>query len=263
MPAIQLELLNTKSFQAARFEAAIVPIGACESHGDHMPFGTDALTAHALALKVAEGLQKTVVLPALPFGMSDHYRHKPMCISLSSDTQTRVIKDILLSLRHWGIKRVLILNGHDGNIPVAETAARDVKVAHRDMSIGIFDWWVILKDMLPPGTFEVWNGFGHAGEVETSIGLALFPELMNMREARGQIPTRLDPFVKEIWTFDELTSYGATGAPERATPEKGHRIVTAVVDYLTRYMLDFEQRPLDYKPAEAAIYAAIDAARRG
>ena len=185
MGTVQLELLSTKDFAAAGFTAAIVPMGACESHGDHMPFGTDGMTAHALAVRIAEQLEQTVVLPPNYLGMSAHYRHKPMCVSLSSDTQGRVIRDLLESLHHWGIDRVLLLNAHDGNIPSIEIAARDVKISHPEMSIATIDWWVIVNQRLPKGTFEVWDGWGHAGEVETSIGLALFPELMDMSEARG------------------------------------------------------------------------------
>jgi creatinine amidohydrolase len=165
----------------AKFDTAIFPIGACESHGDHMPFGTDGLTAHALSVRIAQQCEKTFVLPPHFLGMSHHYRHKPICVSLSSETQIRVIQETLESLHHWGIKKILILNGHDGNIPCAEIAARTVKVKHAEVSLAVFDWWTILAKMLPKDTFEVWSGWGHAGEVETSIGLALFPELIHFK----------------------------------------------------------------------------------
>lgn len=249
MGTVQLELLSTKEFVAAGFTAAIVPMGACESHGDHMPFGTDGMTAHALAVRVAEQLEHTVVLPPNYLGMSGHYRHKPMCVSLSADTQIRVILDVLESLHHWGIDRVLLLNAHDGNIPSIEIAARDVKIAHPEMSIATIDWWVIVNQRLPKGTFEVWDGWGHAGEVETSIGLALFPELMDMSEARGQVP-KTDPFVKEIWLFEELTKHGASGAPKRGTPEKGRLIVDAILDHMVPYMRRFEAHGLAYDPED-------------
>lgn len=248
---VKLEEMNTLSFGESGFDTAIVPIGACESHGDHMPFGTDGLTSHALAVKIAENCTQTFVLPANFLGMSHHYRHKPINISLSNDTQVRVLKDVINSLQYWGIKKILILNGHDGNIPCAEIAARDCKVEHPELSLAVFDWWTILGQMLPKDTFEIWAGFGHAGEVETSIGLALFPELMNMEQARGQIPSRLDPFVKEIWTFEEITGYGASGAAEKGTPEKGALIVDAVVDYMTKYMRHFEEKGLVYDPVDA------------
>lgn len=254
MRTVRLEEMNTKSFLASGYDTAIVPIGACESHGDHMPFGTDGLTSHALAVKIAQACERTFVLPANYLGMSDHYRHKPLCISLSNDTQIRVLEDVLASLQRFGIEKVLILNGHDGNIPCAEIAARNVKVRHPEMSLAVFDWWVILQQMLPKDTFEVWSGWGHAGEVETSIGLALFPDLMDMSEARGQIPTRLDPFVKEIWTFDEITGEGASGAAHKGTREKGEKIVEVVVAYMTRYMRRFEAEGLVYAPVDATDY---------
>ena len=90
--------------------------------------------------------------------------------------------------------------------------------------------------------------------VETSIGLALFPELMDMKSARGQIPTRIDEFVKEIWNFEELTSEGATGAAHKATIEKGDMIVRAVVEYMSNYMRRFEQDGLSYQPIDARDY---------
>lgn len=254
MRTVRLEEMNTKSFVEGGFDTAIVPIGACESHGDHMPFGTDGITSHMLAVRIAEQCQKTFVLPPNFLGYSGHYRHQPICISVSNDTQIRVLEDVLRSLHHWGIHKVLILNGHDGNIPCAEIAARNMKVAHKEMSIAVFDWWVILQQMLPKDTFEIWSGWGHAGEVETSIGLALFPELMNMAEARGMIPTAQDPFVKEIWTFDELTAYGATGAAHKGTVEKGQKIVDAVLGYMVPYMRRFEADGLAYKPVDATAY---------
>ena len=249
MQGVQLELLTTREFTEAGFTTAIVPMGACESHGGHMPMGTDGLTSHLLAVRLAERLERTVVLPPNYLGMSEHYRHQPMAVSLSADTQTRVIADILASLHHWGIDRVLLLNAHDGNIPPIETAARDAKVRHPEMSIATIDWWVITNQRAPEGTFQVWMGWGHAGEAETSLGLALFPELMQMEHARGQVPAT-DPYVKEIWLFEELTAYGASGAPRHATAEKGEVIIGTVIDYMTPYMRRFEDHGLDFAPQD-------------
>ncbi len=67
---VRLEGLNTKSSIAGKFDTAIIPIGACESHGDHMPHGTDGITAHALSVLVAERLNSTFVLPPCYLGMS-------------------------------------------------------------------------------------------------------------------------------------------------------------------------------------------------
>lgn len=249
MGTVQMELLTTREFVAAGFTAAIIPLGACESHGDHMPMGTDGFTAHALAVRIAEQLERTVVLPPSFHGMSDHYRHQPMALSLSADTQTRVIGDLLASLHHWGIHRILLLNAHDGNIPSIEIAARTAKVAHPELSIATIDWWVVTNQRIADGTFDVWDGWGHGGEAETSLGLALFPELMQMEHARGQVPTT-DPSVKEFWLFEELTKYGASGAPKHATTDKGQAIVDVVVDYMVPYLRRFEDHGLSYDPVD-------------
>jgi creatinine amidohydrolase len=249
MKTVRLEELNTKSFLAGKFTTAIIPIGACESHGDHMPFGTDGLTAHALAVKAAEKLDSTFVLPPDYLGMSEHYRHQPIAISMSHDTQIRILKDKIASLIHWGIKKIFMLNGHDGNIPCAEIAAREMKVLHPEIAIGILDWWVVIPKMLTPNLFEVWAGWGHAGELEASIGLSLFPHLMHMDDARGMVP-EVSPFVKEIWLFNELTKFGATGAPTRGTKEKGDKVVKAVVEFLVEYLGKFEKHGLAYNSKE-------------
>lgn len=249
MKTVRLEEMTTKSFLAGGFDTAIIPIGACESHGDHMPMGTDGMTAHALAVMAAGRLQTTFVLAPCYLGMSEHYKHQPIAISMSHDTQIRVLKDKIASLIHWGVTKIFILNGHDGNIPCAEIAAREMKVLHPEIAIAILDWWVVVPKMLPADLFEVWAGWGHAGELEASIGLSLFPHLMHMEDARGMVP-EVNPFVKEIWLFNELTKFGATGAPARGTKEKGDRVVAAVVDFLVDYLGAFERDGLHYVSVE-------------
>jgi creatinine amidohydrolase len=245
--ATQFELLNTRSLKNGAYDTAIVPIGSCESHGDHLPFGMDALTAHALALRVGEKVPHSLVLPSTFFGMSHHYRHKPMSISLSSATTIALFKDIFESLVISGIKRIFVLNGHDGNIPCWETAARDVKLAHPEIQLSGVDWWVPVGQLCPADLFEVWNGWGHGGEAETSIGLELFPQWVDMAHAKGAIPA-VDPIIKEIWLFEELTPVGATGAPAKATLEKGKNMADTVVSYIADYLNKQRSQPAGYAP---------------
>lgn len=249
MQSVQMELMTSREFLTVGFTAAIVPLGAVESHGDHMPMGTDGFSAHALAVRIAERLECTMVLPANFLGMSGHYRHQPICISLSADTQTRVIRDVVESLHHWGIERVLLLNAHDGIIPSTEIATRDAKIAHPEMSIATIDRWVITNQRLPADTWEMWGGWGHGGEVETSLGLVLFPDLMPMEHAQGQVP-KVDLYAKELWLFEELTAYGASGAPKRGTAAKGELIVDTVIDYMVPSMRRFEDHGLDHAPED-------------
>jgi len=247
MKSIRLEELNEKSFQQAKIDKAIVVFGSCESHGSHLPFGTDVFVPYDIALQVAEKLTNIVVIPPLWYGMSMHYRHKPMCITLTPETITRVIKDVLSSIVYWGIKKVLIINGHDGNIPCIENAAREVKIEYPEMGIAwIAAWWYKIASLLPEKTFEVWNGLGHGGEGETSIVLATVPHLVDMKEAKGMLP-EMDPVVDLIWNFNELTDFGASGAPEKATKEKGELMKKALVDYLVDFVKRMDKQGWKFK----------------
>jgi creatinine amidohydrolase len=245
--AVQFELLNTRTLAQGGYDTAIVPIGSCESHGDHLPFGMDALTAHALALRVGAKVAHSMVLPPTFFGMSHHYRHQPMSISLSSATTIALFKDIFESLVVSGIERIFVLNGHDGNIPCWETAARDVKIAHPKVQLSGVDWWVPVGQLCPADLFDVWNGYGHAGEAETSMGLELFAQWVDMAHARGAIPV-VDPIIKEIWLFNELTPNGATGAPSKATVDKGRTMADTVVNYIANYLNQQRSKAPGYSP---------------
>jgi creatinine amidohydrolase len=86
---VRFEELNTADLLAAGFDKVILPIGSCESHGDHLPFGIDAMIAHDLALAVAARVERTMVLPPIWYGMSHHYRHQSMEVSVSNDTNIR------------------------------------------------------------------------------------------------------------------------------------------------------------------------------
>jgi len=246
MKSFKLEEHNEYSIKEAKVDKAILAIGSTESHGGHLPFGCDTFVSYGLATEVASRLKNTVVAPPLWYGMSQHYSHKPMNISLSNDTLIRVVKDALRSLVFWGIKKILIINGHDGNIPPIEIASRDTKIEHPDIGLAILDaWWVTAGNLLPPDTFEVWNGLGHGGEGETSIALAMFPELCHMDQTKGMIK-EMDPNVKLIWNFQELTDYGSNGAPEKATEDKGMKMKQVLVDYLVDFVKRMDQQGWHY-----------------
>jgi creatinine amidohydrolase len=236
MKRVKLEELNQHSFTEGKIDKAILAVGSCESHGEHLPFGTDTFVSYDIARAVAERLDHTVVVPPLWYGMSLHYRHKPMCVSLTNQTLITVLKEVMASLVHWGIRKIIVINGHDGNIAPIEIAARDVKVEHSDLAVAVLDaWWVTAGKLLPKDTFEVWDGLGHGGEGETSIALSIVPELVDMSRAKGMIPDMFGD-VKLVWNFEELTDHGASGAPEKGTAEKGDKMKKALVDYVVDYV---------------------------
>ncbi|MDI6711065.1 MAG: creatininase family protein [Bacillota bacterium] len=236
-----------------KFDKAILAVGSCENHGYHLPHGTDTFVSHMLAEKVAAQVKGLLVLPPVTVGVSGHYAHFPFTLSLQPETLVAVLKDILRSVIKNGIKRIFIMNGHDGNIAPIEIATRSIKCEFPDVRIASMDaWWVTAGQLLPPDTFEVWGGLGHAGEGETSIGLALFPELVQMEHARGVVPN-LPPNVDIKWNFAELTDCGATGDPTRATPEKGRKMEDVLVQAVVRFLKDMDASDWRYNSPQSAM----------
>jgi creatinine amidohydrolase len=238
--------MTGNQYNQAKIDKVIFGVGAFENHGYHMPFGTDALISNGLAEKVAERVDGLMVIPPINYGFSAHYNKLPFVVSLQPETITNVIKEVLQEVIRNGIKKIIIINGHDGNIAPIELAARALKVQYPDVVIdSLNDWWVAAGKMIPPGTFEVWDGLGHAGEGETSMGLALFPELMQMEHAKGVVP-KLPEHVDIKWRFEELTDTGASGDPSVGTVEKGKLLEKAVIDVMVNFIAEMDKNDWKY-----------------
>jgi creatinine amidohydrolase len=246
MPVYQAEELNGHKYQAHPFNKAIFNVGSLENHGDHLPFGTDCLVSYLLSKEVSGHFDDMLLLPPLYYGMSEHYKDFSFTVSLRYETLAELLKDILLSLHRERIDRVFIFNGHDGNSAPIEVAARSVKVACPEMKIAVQDAWWVTAGQLLPGTFEVWNGLGHAGEGETSICLELFPHLVDMEYARGVVP-HLPPNADIKWKFNELTHTGATGDPSKGTRAKGQAMRKALVDAVVQFIRQLDAINWEYQ----------------
>lgn len=247
MSTFLVEEMTGFQWKKREYDKAILAVGSLENHGDHLPFGTDSFVSYLLSKEVAERVKGLMVLPPIWYGMSEHYKDFSLTISLRYETLTEIIRDILLSLHREGIYKVFIFNGHDGNSAPIEVAARSVKVQHPEMKIAVQDaWWVTAGELLPPDTFEVWSGLGHAGEGETSICLALFPHLVQMEHAKGRVPD-LPPNADIKWLFRELTPYGATGDPTKGTKEKGEAMRKVLVDAVVEFIEKLEAMNWKYE----------------
>ncbi len=242
----ELQHLTAADEENRSFDKVILPLGSLESHGPHLPYGTDALTAYHLSLEIAGRVPGAIVLPLINYGVSEHYRDFPFTISLRPATETAILEDILESVYREGTRRCFIMNGHDGNIPCIDIAARTVKVRHPDMKIVSLDaWWETLTPLLPPGFFEVWQGLGHGGEGEMSMGLALFPELCIPDKAAGVVPD-LPMHLNVKWLFNELTNTGATGDPTKGNREKGLKMKEVLIDTIVSELQKLDANGWDY-----------------
>jgi creatinine amidohydrolase len=247
---LEVQHWNGSEWKEKPFEKVILPLGSLENHGNHLPFGTDALTAYLIGQDIAARVPNTVVLPPVNYGMSEHYKSFSFCVSLQFETEIAILRDILESVYREGIRKVFIMNGHDGNIAPIEVSSRTAKVAHPDFKIISLDaWWNMVGGLVPAGFFDVWNGLGHGGEGETSICLALFPELCDPSKAAGVVP-HLPPHVDVKWMFNELTNVGASGDPTKGTLEKGKKMRQILVDTMVGILNDLDKNNWDYRSPE-------------
>ncbi len=223
---------------------AFIILGSCENHGNHLPFGSDFIFPMNLAKIVLEKIETDnpssdhnyFILPVVPYGVSIHHNDFQMTISLKFSTMISVIEDLLDSLAKNEIKKVLVINGHDGNIAPIEVASRNLKDKYPDMVIACLESWWVLVGQKNTNIFNVWKGLGHGGEAETSAIMATRPDLVDLKSAPDQIiPNLPDVDIRLYWKFSELTGTGATGAPREASVQKGQEII----EILIRVVLDF------------------------
>jgi creatinine amidohydrolase len=229
------------------YDKAVLAVGSTEYHGMHLPYGTDTLVSTHLAEEVTKQVDGLLMLPPIPYGMSAHYSEYPIAITLKTETLMHILTEVFDSLMKHGIKRLLIVNGHDGNIPAIEAAANEYRTEHPDFKIVVLPaWWVTAGELVPDGTFEVWGGLGHAGEGETSMMLHVDPTLVDMPRAKGVVPDLLSN-IEWKWLFHEITPHGATGDPTKATPEKGKLMNDVLVELLVGVLVELDGK--DWNPA--------------
>ena len=228
---------------------AICTFGSCESHGWHCCLGPDTFVPTEVAKRVAERLDNVIVVPCVPFGTSIHYNKYPMSVTLRYETIIAIAEDIFESLISNGIKHIYILNGHDGNIPALEIAAHNVKNRHLDAKFLYLPAWWEKVGPLMGDRFEVWNGLGHGGEGETSIMMAVRPELVDLSKAVAQIPEKVIRMGEKaglIWDIKEITETGATGDPTKASVEKGKQMLDILVNLVAGAIEDMDRSGWNY-----------------
>ncbi len=166
----------------------IVPIGAIEQHGPHLPTGTDTYTGWVIAKRVAERLN-ALLLPIVPFGFSEDHCPRPGTVTLSMDTLKNIIRDIAKSLAMDGAKHIIIFSGHGGQITQIADVCYELNVSGAlDNSLvhNISPWNATPVEVLAQVLEE--EVFLHAEEMETSLMLFLEPKLVDMTKAVKETP---------------------------------------------------------------------------
>ena len=230
-------------------EVGLVPVGAIEQHGPHLPAGTDAIVATALCAAAGE-LTGSLVLPTIALGVS--YGHGTVLAGTLSLTPDLLVATVHAYVR-WaaasGLRRLLFVNAHFGNAASLGVATDSVRLLAPGLRVGTLDWWAATPDILAEVTAD--GADIHANRAETSMMLAIAPGQVHLDRAAGaDDPDRTGGLVFR-YTAPALSANGVTGRPSQATAELGaalrDRAVRAIADRVERGRT--EEPPLGVAPA--------------
>jgi len=225
----------------------IVPVAATEQHGPHLPVATDRILGHEVARRAARIIQAdrpALVTDPVWTGLSEHHMAFGGTFTLDFPAFLGVLRGVVGSLQRHGFERVLLLNSHGGNVAALRTVVEELT---RDLGmrrIATCTYWLFAADILGP-MLETQKGIRHACEAETSMMLALHPELVDSSlfeqaacpDHRDQPGFRDDGSYR--WeSFAEKTPSGTLGDPRPATAEKGERMLAAAAERLAERLID-------------------------
>jgi len=219
---------------------AILPVGAIEQHGPHLPLSTDWLIASRIASDAARAGDRLLV-PGIPIGVSAEHRQFWGTLAVEPDGLRDQAISIARSLSSHGLQRLVFVNGHGGNVvPLQETASR---LREEGIYAFVFNWWVsiarMLSDLFPDPT-------AHAGSIETSLLLAIAPDLVRHdRLDDADAATAWGSTVEGVLVGADaldFTERGNVGDPHLSTAEKGKTVLEAADSSLGRFCDWFTKR---------------------
>ncbi|VTS07518.1 creatininase family protein [Tuwongella immobilis] len=210
----------------------ILPIAACEQHSLHLPTFTDTILVTGVAEGVEQRLPNEVLLlPTLWLGASHHHLPFGATLSASVELHVAILRELLVEMLNEGFQRVLVLNGHGGNIDTMKMALRSIQPQFRDRLVTASSYWDLAEAELAALAEGPRKTMGHACEFETSMVMALRPELVRVDQIRND-PNAERPVLRGVYVSEDMqqmTHQGAVGYPELASAEKGRRFLDAAI----------------------------------
>jgi len=215
----------------------IVPLGATEQHGPHLPVQVDWRSAYEISQRAARlmiGRQRALVTPAIPFGMSEHHMSLGGTLTLDYATMAAVVGCVVRSAARHGFERIFVLNGHGGNIAALEVMLTELTIELKLPLAGGTYWHIAAKSI--GEILEYQPQLLRACEAETSNLQALSPELVkplakSMRGALVPGMSAIEGVNPGVFRWQHLktrSSIGVLGEAWSATPEKGERLLAAI-----------------------------------
>ncbi|WFF73469.1 creatininase family protein [Proteiniclasticum sp. QWL-01] len=234
-------------------DTVLIGIGSCESHGRHMPLGTDMIIPGYLMDKI-EKKSDVLMLPVLPFGACDSLREFPGTINLGNELLYQLMSQVCNELYRHGARHFIVLNGHGGNLKSLDQVGFDLR--RKGAIMAQLNWWLMAWDMNPQ-----WKG-GHGGGEETAAILAINESLVDKTEIGG--PLEMHDLTPEITAsgfntslykgvnihiprlVTDITDSGWIGPdhPNTATVEWGNEMLDTTADYIVDFIEAFKKAPL-------------------
>jgi creatinine amidohydrolase len=226
----------------------VIPTGAYEQHGHHLPLGTDALLVTAVvrsAVETARAQVPVLYTPTLWTGFSMHHMDFPGTISLSISTYMSLVADVCRSLWQHSFRRIVVINGHGGNASPLRTVAAELR-AREDIRVAVASYWDLAAQSIKHWRRSDEGGINHACEMETALMLHLYGPLVDMSKAvRHILPGRSAYFGRDLLVPGPVTTgsrvrdrspTGVMGDPTVATAERGQELFRIVVTEVARFL---------------------------
>lgn len=249
--------LDYQTIRNASDKIAVLPLGAIEQHGPHLPVSTDFDIVSSVAREAEKKLAGDIILcPSLPFGSSHHHLHFA-ALSLSVTTYTQVLVEIVDSLVQAGFRRIVLLNGHGGNITPGRQA---LALLSNKYDVGLkpnivfATYWELASTYFSGAPPMESPALSHACEYETSLLLYLFPEKVVRDKiqrskrplSNGYIPFEDDePYrgVTMVKRTEFISGNGCSGEPQLGTVEKGKHLFNHAVNAFFEFIQSFKTWP--------------------
>jgi creatinine amidohydrolase len=219
----------------------VIPIAALEQHGPHMPLFTDSLLLGEVMRRVSEPLRDRVLFaPLMWLGNSEHHLDFPGTMTAAPRVYLDLLKDMVENFLFHDFRRIVLVNGHGGNIVPGQQALFELRQKHRrrgDLLLLSTTYWTLGARPHESDASFVQHAMGHACEWETSMMLRLRPELVGDYKAAQAVSEskRFEPGHR-AWITKDLSEVGHIGRPQQATAEKGETLFRLFAEDVTKFL---------------------------
>ena len=252
----------------------VIPIGSTEDHGHHLPLDVDQVIPGTICERTVRDRTDALLFQTIRHGFLPHHMDFPGGTTIKWDRFVEYVLDVCLSIAHHGFTKLLLVNGHGSNDHLLQQVARLVTVQYPSVQCGSLSWWQIeefqatFRELAEAGP----RGSAHAGEMETSVYLAIDPDAVDMAKAERDIsypigqhfyaygladdPDDVSTNVSLMEWWSTISRTGVKGDPTVATAEKGEEFLAAAVAGLHSILDEFAQFPV--RPIEDHHSRSVD-----